>query len=85
MIKDMASKNKSVVQIASEVGVAETTARKYMTAPAKPHGLTGRKKPPKLDNYKPALQEMMNQGFFNCVALLECIQRMGYDSSALVK
>ena len=34
MIKDMAAKNKSAAQIASEVGVAENTARKYMTAPA---------------------------------------------------
>ena len=84
MIKDLASKGKSAGQISREIGVAENTARKYMTQPAKPHGLTGRKKPSKLDSYKPALQELMNQGIFNCVVLLERIQALGYDGSLTI-
>lgn len=30
------------------------------------------------------LQEMMNQGIFNCVVLLERIRRMGYDGSMTI-
>lgn len=84
MIKDLALKGKSVSQIASEVGVSENTARKYIAEPMKPHGLLGRKKPSKLDSYKPMLQEMMNQGIFNCVVLLDRIRNMGYDGSMTI-
>ena len=81
MIKDLAAKGKSAGEISREVGVAENTARKYMTQPARPHGLKGRKKPSKLDPYKPYLQELMSQGIFNCVVLLQRIQEKGYDGS----
>ncbi len=84
MIKDLAAKGKSASQISREVGVAENTTRKYMTQPANPHGLTGTKKPSKLDPYKPTLQELMNQGVFNCVVLLERIQALGYDGSLTI-
>lgn len=46
MIKDLALKGKSVSQIASEVGISENTARKYIAEPMKPHGLLGRKNHP---------------------------------------
>lgn len=84
MIKDLAAKGKRAGEISREVGVAENTARKYMTQPAKPHGLKGRTKPSKLDPYKPCLQELMNQGIFNCVVLLERIQAMGYDGGMTI-
>ena len=41
-------------------------------------------KPSKLDSYKPVLQEMMNQGIFNCVVLLDRIRDMGYDGSITI-
>ena len=44
MIKDLANKGKSAGAISREIGIAENTARKYMTQPAKPHGLKGTKK-----------------------------------------
>lgn len=81
MIKDLALKGKSVSQFASEVGVSENTARKYIAEPMKPYGLLGRTKPSKLNSYKPVLQEMMNQGIFNCVVLFDRIRDMGYDGS----
>lgn len=74
MIKDLANKGKSAGAISREIGIAENTARKYMTQPAKPHGLKGTKKPSKLDPYKPYLQKLMNQGIFNCiVGIFNCI------------
>lgn len=78
MIKDLANKGKSAGAISREIGIAENTARKYMTQPAKPHGLKGTKKPSKLDPYKPYLQELMNQGIFNCIVLYERICNKGY-------
>lgn len=84
MIKDLAAKGKRAGQISREVGVSENTVRKYMTQPAKPHGLKGTRKPSKLDPYKPALQELMSQGMFNCVVLLERIEAMGYDGSLTI-
>ena len=78
MIKDLANKGKSAGAISREIGIAENTARKYMTQPAKPHGLKGTKKPSKLDPYKPYLQELMNQGIFNCIVLYERICSKGY-------
>lgn len=84
MIKDLAAKGKSAGEISREIGVAENTARKYMSQPARPHGLKGRRKPSKLDPYKPHLQELMNQGIFNCVVLMERIRDMGYDGSMTI-
>ena len=84
MIKDFAAKGKSAGEISREIGVSENTARKYMRHPARPHGLKGRSKPSKLDPYKPYLQELMNQGIFNCVVLMERIQAKGYNGSMTI-
>lgn len=84
MIKDLAAKGKSVGEISYETHVSENTVRKYIREPTKPHGLKGRKKASKLDPYKPCLQELMNQGIFNCVVLLERIRAMGYDGGLTI-
>ena len=44
MIKESAAKGKSAYAICKEIGVSENTARKYMSQPARPHGLTSIKK-----------------------------------------
>ena len=62
MIKESAAKGKSAYAISKETGVSENTARKYMTQPVRPHGLTGIKKGSKLDPYKPYLHELMDSG-----------------------
>ena len=79
MIKESASKGKSAYAISKEIGVSENTARKYMTQPARPHGLTGIKKGSKLDPYKPYLHELMDSGIYNCVVLYGYLQKKGYD------
>lgn len=84
MIKDFVAKGKSAGEISREIGVSENAARKYMHQPAKPHGLKGRNKPSKLDPYKPYLQELMNQGIFNCVVLMERIRAKGYNGSMAI-
>ena len=84
MIKDFAAKGKRAGEISREIGVSENTARKYMRQPARPHGLIWRSKPSKLDPYKPYLQELMNQGIFNCVVLMERIRAKGYNGSMTI-
>lgn len=79
MIKASAAKGKSAYEISKEIGVAENTARKYITQPAKLHGLKGVKKPSKLDVYKPLIHNLMGQGIYNCVVLLERLRKAGYD------
>ena len=79
MIKESAEKGKSAYAISREIGISKNTARKYMTQPAKPHGLKGIKKGSKLDPYKPMLEEWMSQGIYNCVVLLERLREAGYD------
>lgn len=79
MIKESASKGKSAYAISKEIGVSENTARKYMTQPAKPHGLAGIKKGSKLDPYKPYLHELMDSGIYNCVVLYGYLKEKGYD------
>ena len=57
MIKESAAKGKSAYAICKEIGVSENTARKYMSQPARPHGLTSIKKGSKLD---PAISPRAN-------------------------
>lgn len=84
MIKESASKGKSAYAISKEIGVSENTARKYMTQPAKPHGLAGIKKGSKLDPYKPYLHELMDSGIYNCVVLYGYLKEKGYDGGMCV-
>ncbi len=79
MIKEKAAKGKSAYAIAKEIGISKNTAHKYMAQPAAPHGLKGRHKPSKLDAYKPLIHELLGQGIYNCVVLLERLQAAGYD------
>ncbi len=79
MIKEKATKGKSAYAISKEIGISKNTARKYMTAPAAPHGLKGTHKPSKLDDYKPLIHALLDQGIYNCVVLLERLRAAGYD------
>ena len=79
MIKDSAAKGKSAYAISKELGISKNNAKKYKEQPVQVHGLKGSHKGSKLDPYKPQLQAWMNQGIFNCEALLERLQKFGYD------
>ena len=79
MIREKSREGKSAYAISQEVGVAENTAKKYIRQPAREHGLKGRVKGSKLDEYKPAIDFMLSQGLFNCVVILERIQAKGYE------
>jgi transposase len=84
MIREKSREGKSAYAISQEVGVAENTAKKYIRQPAREHGLKGRVKGSKLDEYKPAIDFMLSQGIFNCVVILERIQAKGYEGGITI-
>ena len=77
MIREKAESGKSAYAIGKKLRISKNTAHKYIErrgdAPVKIDRFS------KLDAYKPQLDELMNQGIFNCVVLLERLQRAGYS------
>lgn len=78
MINEMALEGKSAYAISKALDISKATAAKYMAEPPKQHGLTGIKKPSILDTYKYRINQLMRAGVFNCVSILEDIQKLGY-------
>ena len=77
MIRETSLGGKSAYAIGKELGISKNTVRKYITPQdASP---TANDRFSKLDAYKPLLHELMNQGIFNCVVLLEMLQGAGYS------
>ena len=69
MIREKAQHGKSAYAIGVELGISKNTARKYIerqcVSPPKIDRFS------KLDSFKPMLHDLMSQGIFNCVVLLE--------------
>ncbi len=84
MIREKAQSGKSAYAIAKELGVAENTVKKYIRRQVTDHGLKGREKGSKLDAFKPEIHLMLSQGIFNCVVLLEKLQKKGYDGGITI-
>lgn len=82
MIREKAQGGKSAYAIGKELGISKNTARKYIEREESSPPETNRFS--KLDAYKPQLHELMNQGIFNCVVLLERLQAAGYDGGITV-
>jgi len=84
MIREKAQKGKSAYAIGKELGISKNTAKKYMSQPKAEHGLKGRTRPSKLDPFKPKINEMMGNGIFNCVVILERLKDMGYTGGITI-
>ena len=76
MIREKSQNGKSAYAISKELGISKNTAKKYIRQPKAKHGLKGRTRPTKLDPFKPQINEMMENGIFNCVVILERLQDM---------
>jgi len=76
-IKESAQAGKSAYAIGKEQGISKNTARKYMDWTANTTKKNGR--PSKLDEHKPLLQELLGEGIYNCVVLLERLREEGYE------
>lgn len=86
MIRSKSDQGKSAYAISKEMCIAENTAKKYIRQRGQEHvhGLKGKVKGSKLDAFKPYLKELLGQGIFNCVVLLEKIQEKKYDGSITI-
>ena len=82
IIRDSARKGKSAYAIGKEQNISKNTAKKYMqvgTLPEPPH-----KRGSILDPFKPQVNQMMHDGIFNCVVILETLQQMGYTGGKTI-
>jgi len=84
MIREKSQNGKSAYAISKELGISKNTAKKYINQPKAEHGLKGRTKPSKLDPFKPKIKEMMENGIFNCVVIMERLQAMGYTGGITI-
>ncbi|HHW49817.1 MAG TPA: IS21 family transposase [Clostridiaceae bacterium] len=84
MIHEKAQKGKSAYTIGKELGISKNTAKKYMNQPKTTHGLKGRIRPSKLDPFKPQINEMVENGIFNCVVIFERLKDMGYTGGITI-
>ena len=76
MIREKVMDGKSSYAIGNESGISKNTARKYRE-PQKPSEHST-KMGSKLDGFREDIQEMMHQGIFNCVVILERLRAKGY-------
>jgi transposase len=82
VIREKAQQGKSAYAIGVELGISKNTARKYIerqcVSPPKIDRFS------KLDNFKPMIHDLMSQGIFNCVVLLERLKDVGYDGGITI-
>ena len=84
MIRQKAQSGQSPYAIGKEMNISKNTVKKYIAGPVSDHGLKGRTRPSKLDSYKPAINQMVANGIFNCVVIRERLQEMGYDGGVTI-
>ena len=66
MIREEAKKGKSAYAIGKEHSISKNTAKKYLEQDASiQHGLKGKTKPSKLDEFKEMIDSFMAEGIFN--------------------
>lgn len=82
MIREKAQRGKSAYAIGKELNISKNTARKYIDRQEAPPPKIDRRS--KLDSFKPMLHELMSQGVFNCVVLLERLKDAGYDGGITI-
>ena len=84
MIREKALNGKSAYAIGKELGISKNTAGKYLNQSVQDHGLAGKSKGSKLDPFKSRIDNMLSQGIFNCVVILERLQSKGYTGGITI-
>ena len=82
MIREKAQRGLSAYAIGKELKISKNTARKYIDRQESRSPQIDRFS--KLDNFKPILHDLMSQGIFNCVVLLERLKDVGYDGGITI-
>lgn len=84
MIRQKAQAGQSPYAIGKDLNISKNTAKKYINGETREHGLKGRTKASKLDPYKPTIDQMVRNGIFNCVVILERLQELGYTGGITI-
>jgi len=61
------------------------TVKKYLSQLKTKHGLKGKTRPSELDPFKPKINEMMGNGIFNCVVILERLREMVHKTPLFLR
>lgn len=75
---------KSISQVARETGMSRNTIRKYLAQGERPHGALGSARGSKLDDYKPQIAMLLNQGIYNAEVILQHIRDSGYTGGRTI-
>lgn len=70
---------KSISEVARETGISRNTVKKYLRVGEQQHQSKGIIKGSKLDPFKDAVIELMNQGIYNATVIYERIGMSGYS------
>ncbi|QDR81805.1 Integrase core domain protein [Sporomusa termitida] len=84
MIRQKALAGQSPYTIGKELGISKNTAKKYAAGDTGQHRLKGRTRPSKLDPFKSIIDEMVQNGIFNCVVIYEHLQNLGYTGGITI-
>ena len=83
MIREKAIDGKTAYTIAKELGISKNTAKKYI-APGSTEKAQYPKRQSKIDAFKPEIDKLIACGVYNCVVILERIQKLGYDGKITI-
>lgn len=86
MIREKVLEGKSAYAVSKELGFSKNTVKKYIdpkntdkqSYPSYPTPAS------KLDPYKNEINRLMSNGVFNCVVILEHIEKLGYDGKMTI-
>ena len=83
MIREKVLEGKSAYAVSKELGFSKNTVKKYVDQKnTDQHGYPTRTS--KLDPYKNEINRLMSNGVFNCVVILEHIEKLGYDGKMTI-
>lgn len=77
MIREKHTNGKSNYAIGKELGISKNTAKKYSNSTVCRASYS--KRSSKLDAFKSEINRLMENGVFNCVAIMEHISELGYE------
>lgn len=86
MIKQLRGQGAHIVDIAHRIGCSERTVRRYLALPAPPTGKAKHRRPSKLDPFKLAIDELLEQEVWNAEVIFQQLLERGYTGgSTLVR
>ena len=68
----------SISEVARETGISRVTIRKYLSEGEQAHKSKGQVKVSKLDAYKSEVDQLLQQGIYNCQVIFDRIEEHGY-------